>query len=86
MTCDFYHSSWLHRSTASCYSELTNSIVQDEPLALQFPGRTYNCTSLSYLQYVVLPNVFFHTTTAYDILRHEGVPLGKANFLGKKQS
>lgn len=29
-----------------------------------------------------LPNVFFHVTTAYGILRHNGVPLGKKDFLG----
>ena len=28
------------------------------------------------------PNLFFHATTAYDILRHKGVPLGKRDFLG----
>lgn len=29
-----------------------------------------------------LPNFFFHVTTAYDILRHKGVPLGKADYIG----
>ena len=29
-----------------------------------------------------LPNLFFHITTAYDILRHNGVPLGKKDYLG----
>ena len=29
-----------------------------------------------------LPNFFFHVTTAYDILRKEGVPVGKLDFLG----
>ncbi len=29
-----------------------------------------------------LPNFFFHATTAYDILRNQGVPLGKADFIG----
>lgn len=29
------------------------------------------------------PNFYFHATTAYDILRNKGVPLGKRNFLGK---
>lgn len=29
-----------------------------------------------------LPNFFFHVTTAYDILRNQGVPLGKADFIG----
>jgi len=30
------------------------------------------------------PNFYFHVTTAYDILRHNGVPLGKAMFLGAR--
>ena len=29
-----------------------------------------------------LPNVYFHATTAYDILRHSGVDVGKQDFLG----
>lgn len=29
-----------------------------------------------------LPNFFFHVTTAYDILRHKGVPIGKRDYLG----
>lgn len=29
-----------------------------------------------------LPNFFFHVTTAYDILRHKGVPLGKTDYIG----
>ncbi|MEX1827881.1 DUF1993 family protein [Luteibacter sp. CQ10] len=35
-----------------------------------------------YLFGYVLPNVYFHATTAYAILRGEGVPLGKADFIG----
>jgi hypothetical protein len=38
---------------------------------------------MPYLLNHVLPNVFFHCTTAYDILRHNGVELGKQDFLGK---
>jgi len=30
-----------------------------------------------------LPNLYFHATTAYDILRMKGVPLGKRDFLGQ---
>jgi uncharacterized protein len=36
-----------------------------------------------YLLNHVLPNVFFHVATAYDILRHNGVEIGKQDFLGK---
>jgi uncharacterized protein len=35
-----------------------------------------------YLLQFALPNFFFHVTTAYDILRHEGVPVGKRDYLG----
>ena len=35
-----------------------------------------------YLYQRVLPNVFFHCTTAYNILRHNGVDIGKGDFLG----
>ena len=35
-----------------------------------------------YLQQFALPNFFFFVTTAYDILRHRGVPVGKRDFLG----
>ena len=36
----------------------------------------------AYLLNRVLPNFFFHITTAYDILRHNGVELGKKDYLG----
>jgi hypothetical protein len=36
-----------------------------------------------YLLNRVLPNLYFHITTAYDILRHNGVELGKRDYLGK---
>jgi len=42
---------------------------------VRFDGRRY-------LAHFVLPNFFFHLTTAYDILRHCGVAVGKADFLG----
>jgi hypothetical protein len=35
-----------------------------------------------YLLNYALPNFFFHVVTAYDILRHKGVPLTKKNYLG----
>lgn len=39
---------------------------------------------LEYLQYFVLPNLFFHCTTAYAILRESGVDIGKHDFLGPR--
>lgn len=36
-----------------------------------------------YLVHHVLPNLYFHVTTAYNILRHNGIELGKMDFLGR---
>lgn len=44
------------------------------PMTLGFPG-------IDYLLEFVLPNFNFHVVTAYDILRNQGVPLGKRDFL-----
>jgi hypothetical protein len=43
--------------------------------------RTRNMTGEDYLRHWALPNFFFHVTTAYAILRHNGVPLGKSDYL-----
>lgn len=40
-------------------------------------------TTENYVMSFSLPNFYFHVTTAYDILRKEGVPIGKADFLGQ---
>src|SRR5580765_4713906 len=45
-------------------------------------ARTIEFKGLDFLQTWVIPNVFFHVTTAYNILRHNGVDLGKADFIG----
>ena len=49
--------------------------VRGKP-ALTFSGETY-------LKHWVLPNFYFHITTAYALLRHNGVPLGKPDYLGR---
>ncbi len=40
-------------------------------------------TAEGFLMSFSLPNFFFHATTAYDILRHKGVPIGKRDFMGR---
>ena len=42
-------------------------------------------TGQDYLLKWVLPNVYFHVTTAYNIMRHNGVDLGKSDFLRGKE-
>ena len=43
--------------------------------------RTLEFTGVDFLQRWAIPNVFFHVVTAYDILRHNGVDLGKRDYL-----
>ena len=38
----------------------------------------------TYIHRISVPNFYFHVTTAYAILRHNGVPLGKSDFVGVK--
>ena len=54
----------------------------DDELVAKFGDRERIFTGRSYLLGFSLPNFFFHVTTAYDLLRHSGVPLGKLDFLG----
>lgn len=49
-------------------------------MRLRGEDKTFDGTT--YLTAVVLPNFYFHATTAYDILRHNGVELGKRDFIG----
>ena len=56
--------------------------AESREVVLKFPNRTMEFTGLSYLTGFGIPNFFFHVTTAYAILRHSGVPLGKPDFLG----
>jgi uncharacterized protein len=52
---------------------------------IRFPlggGTTGQMKGADYLNYFVLPNYYFHLTTAYDILRHCGVDIGKRDFIG----
>jgi hypothetical protein len=45
-------------------------------------GQARTFTGLVYLIQYALPNFYFHTTTAYAILRHNGVEVGKTDFVG----
>ncbi|KAL9104593.1 MAG: hypothetical protein Q9163_000458 [Psora crenata] len=42
----------------------------------------WRTTAKEYLLHYALPNFYFHFVTAYDILRHRGVPIGKLDYLG----
>ncbi|HTI19063.1 MAG TPA: DUF1993 domain-containing protein [Trinickia sp.] len=50
---------------------------------VKLPSGTIEFTGVAYLFDFVLPNLYFHSTTTYAILRHNGVEVGKLDFLGK---
>ena len=52
------------------------------PVILKLRNGEREFTGASYLQGFVIPNLYFHVTAAYLILRHNGVDLGKPDFLG----
>ena len=52
------------------------------PIPKSFGGGKLTFHALEFLTDFLLPNVYFHTTTAYAILRHNGVNIGKRDFLG----
>ena len=52
-------------------------------IVLQLHGTPLEFKGKDYLINWVLPNFYFHVTTAYSILRHNGVDIGKDDFLGR---
>jgi hypothetical protein len=53
-------------------------------IVLKMRAGELHFTGQDYLLGFVLPNLYFHATTAYNILRHNGVELGKQDFLGRR--
>jgi uncharacterized protein len=47
------------------------------------PDKFLDFKGLEFVQRWAIPNVFFHITTAYAILRHNGVDIGKRDYLGR---
>jgi len=61
-------------------SALEGSETRDIKIALR--DRTVEFKGLAFLQHWAIPNFFFHHVTAYNLLRHNGVDIGKRDFLG----
>ncbi len=55
---------------------------EEKAIVLKIGPRELRFTGLQYLLGFALPNFYFHAATAYDILRHNGVELGKRDFIG----
>lgn len=56
---------------------------EEKDVVLKTPSGDIPFKGLGFLTGFALPNFLFHVTTAYAILRHSGVPLGKMDFLGR---
>jgi hypothetical protein len=55
---------------------------ESRAIVMKMPIGTLSFSGADYLNGWALPNFYFHYTTTYSILRHNGVSLGKMNFLG----
>lgn len=58
---------------------------EDRNIVLKSPRGDLSFTGLTFLRHWVLPNFYFHVTTTYNLLRHSGVEIGKADYLGRVQ-
>ena len=57
--------------------------AEDRTITLKFPQGEMNFGGRDFVTNFALSNFFFHVTTAYDILRHKGIEIGKRDFLGE---
>lgn len=57
--------------------------TEDKEIVLTRGEKSTTYSGLTFLLNRTLPNFYFHITTAYDILRHNGVDIGKRDYLGK---
>jgi len=55
---------------------------EDKAIVLNMRSGDMHFSGLDYLRHFVLPNFYFHVTATYVILRHNGVDLGKTDFIG----
>ena len=74
----------IHNVLAYIASVQPGQIDGSEDLELVIPaggGKTRAFTGEAYLKHWAIPNMYFHITTAYAILRHNGVDIGKVDYL-----
>jgi hypothetical protein len=76
----------IDKTIAHLKSFRTDQIDNSEERPISIPTRQgpMNLLGLPYLVHFIMPNFLFHVTTAYVILRHNGVELGKSDYLGDR--
>jgi len=73
------------KKTLTFIDSLPQSDIEDSAARAITTGsgeKTRHFTGQNYLLHYALPHFFFHATTAYDILRHNGLEIGKKDFIG----
>ena len=78
----------LHETIAYLKTFTADQIDGTETKSISLPigKETMTFEGQPFLLYFVLPNVYFHVTTAYNILRHSGVEVGKRDYLGAPEA
>jgi uncharacterized protein len=59
---------------------------EDQQVTITQGGQPRNFRARVYLYHLAMPNFYFHTTTAYNIIRSLGVEIGKRDFMGQMPS
>lgn len=79
---------WLKEALAQVNAVKPETIAALEGKTVSFktPRFEMSFTAENFVVSFVLPNLYFHATTTYDMLRIKGVPLGKLDFLGNMKA
>ena len=59
---------------------------EDQQVTITAGGQPRNFRAQTYLYHFAMPNFYFHTTTAYNVLRNLGIEIGKRDFMGQMPS
>jgi hypothetical protein len=65
------------------YDRATVDALEGKDMVFELGANKLPFVAENFILSFSLPNFYFHATTAYDILRHKGVPLGKRDFMGQ---
>src|SRR4051812_48862452 len=71
------------RNELSAWTPESANALVGRDVTFKLGERALPFTAEGFLMSFSLPNFFFHATTAYDILRHKGAPIGKRDYMGR---
>lgn len=57
--------------------------AEDRVITIKLPTHEVKMSGRNFVTTFALPNIYFHVTTAYDLLRHKGIDIGKLDYLGE---